>query len=282
MSVFSDLDASPEPDRPLQYLDETDAFMSAFKAYVVAVMLRYVPGGRVLDVGCGVGHDLARLDRAGLTSVGVDMSHLALLRARSQSPAVVRGDAARLPFRDGSFAGLRVERVLQHVPDPRLVVDEMLRVVRPGGVLAVLDADQTSLRVESRLDPSGALLGGLSISRQPAVAAGVADLLRQRNCRVDDVVTELSFGYQLDGLPVDAASRLQRAVRSGALTADEASAWLAEQTARTEEGTFRASWTKILVVARTPGATAQMRRLRQPLVESASRAQCLLALTAQC
>lgn len=268
MSVFSDLDASPEPGRPLQYLDETDAFMSAFKAYVVAVMLRYVPGGRVLDLGCGVGHDLARLERAGLTPVGVDLSHIALRRAYEQSPAVVRADGARLPFRDDSFDGCRIERVLQHVPDPGLIVDEILRVVRPGGVVAVLDADHTSLRVESQLDPTGAMLSGLSISKQPAIAAGVADLVRLRGCRVDDVVTELSFGYQFDGLPFNAAARLKRAVDNGSLSGPEASAWLAEQTDMTREGTFRASWTKILVVARTPGAVGQMRGIRRTRRES--------------
>lgn len=264
MSVFSDLDASPEPSGPLRYLDDTDAFMSAFKAYMVAVMVRYAPGGRVLDLGCGVGHDLARMTQGGLTAVGLDLSHVALLRARDQSSALVRGDGARLPFRDGSFDGCRVERVLQHVPDPGALVDEMLRVVRPGGVLAVLDADHTSLRVESRVDPGGALLSGLAIAKQPAMGAELADLLRLRGCRVDDVVTELSFGYQLDGLPTDATARLQRAVGNGSLTDGEASAWLTEQTAMTQEGTFRASWTKILVVARTPGATGQMRGVRQP------------------
>jgi SAM-dependent methyltransferase len=264
MSVFSDLDASPAPSGPLRYLDETDAFMSAFKAYMVAVLDRYAPRGRVLDLGCGVGHDLARMQRVGLTAVGVDLSHVALLRARDKASALVRADGGRLPFRDRSFDGCRMERVLQHVPDPELVVQELLRVVRPGGVLAVLDADHSSLRVDSRLDPRGTLLSRLALAKHPAIGAELPDLLRRHGCRVDDVVTELSFGYQLDGLPADAGTRLERGVGKGLVTGDEATAWLNEQTVRSQDGSFRASWTKVLVVARTPGASGQMRGIRQP------------------
>lgn len=267
MSVFSDLDASTQPEGPLRYLDDTDDFMSAFKAYVVAVMVRYVPEGRVLDFGCGVGHDLARLARAGLTAIGVDLSHVALLRARDRSSALVRGDGARLPFRGGSFDGCRLERVLQHVFDPEAVVDEMLRVVRPGGALAVLEPDHTSLRVDSCVDPSGTRLSGLVLAKHPSIGRELAELLRLRGCRIDDVVTEQSFGYQLDGLPIKAAPALARAVSQGRLSDREANDWLTEQTARTRDGSFRASWTKVLVIARTPGAMGQMRGVRQPAMK---------------
>jgi SAM-dependent methyltransferase len=211
-----------------------------------------VPGGRVLDLGCGVGHDLVRLRGAGLTPVGLDPSQLALSRAHASGAPLVRGDGARLPFRDDSFDACRIERVLQHVTDPSAVLDEVVRVVRPGGLVAVLEPDHSAMRVESDLVPDGSLPARCVTVRHPAMGSLVVDLLRERGCVVDDVVTELSFGYQLDGLPVRAERTTELAVQAGTLDAGMREAWLAEQRARTVVGTFRASWPKVLVVSRTP------------------------------
>ena len=251
ISVFSDLDASPDPDAALRYLDDTDGFMSAFKAYVAAALARYVPGGRVLDVGCGAGHDLARLAAAGLTPTGVDLSRAALVRARDRCRSVAQADGHRLPFRDEAFDGCRIERVLQHVADPGTVLDEVIRVVRPGGVLAVLEPDQSALRVASDVDPSGGLVASQALATHPTMGSQLEQLLRDRGCAVDDVVTERSYGYQLDGLPLKAVPALRRAVAHGLISEEIADAWLTEQAERTHNGTFRATWPKVLVVART-------------------------------
>ena len=259
MSGFSDVDRSLRPDELLSYLDLTDSFMVAFKAYVAAAAGRYAPGGRVLDLGCGVGHDLVRLRDAGLTPVGLDPSHLALTRARSTGAPLVRGDGARLPFRDRVFDACRIERVLQHVASPAAVLDEVVRVVRPGGLVAVLEPDHSAMRVESDAFPADLLARCVTV-RHPAMGAQVADLLRERGCVIDDVVTELSFGYQLDGIPVSAERTTELAVHAGTLEAGLREAWLTEQRARSEAGTFRASWPKVLVVARTP--SRDRRRLR--------------------
>lgn len=252
MSAFSNLDASERVNALLDYLDDTDASMAALKAYMVAAAQRYRPDGVVLDVGCGVGHDLDRLSRAGIPAVGLDPSARALDRARRLHPVLVQADGARLPFRDHSLGGCRMERVLQHVLDPGAVLDEIIRVVKPNGFLALLDADQTSLRVKTETTVDPGILGQWSLSRQPTVAAEVPSLLRARGCAVDDVVTELSHGFALDRIPFDAEQVLDRAVARGfdpTLAAD----WLAEQQERTKAGTFEATWTKILVIARTPG-----------------------------
>lgn len=253
MSGFSDLDNSASPDGLLSYLDDTDASMVAFKAYVVSAAGRYVPGGRVLDLGCGVGHDLVRLRAAGFTPVGIDTSHRALARARVAGVPLIQGDGAQLPFGDDSFDGCRIERVLQHVDDPGVVLDEVVRVVRPGGVIAVLEPDWTAMWVDSDLVPAGDMPAQCVTVRHPAIGATVAGLLRDRDCVVDDVVTELSFGYDLEGIPIDAATTTERGVRRGDLDPGLREAWLREQRDRCAAGTFRASWAKILVIARTAG-----------------------------
>lgn len=54
---------------------------------------------------------------------------------------VAAADGHRLPFRAGRFDGVWADRVLQHVAEPARVLDEMLRVVRPGGRIVLADPD---------------------------------------------------------------------------------------------------------------------------------------------
>jgi SAM-dependent methyltransferase len=82
MSGFSDVDASGGVDRLISYLSATDSSLAAMKAYVAVAARRAVPGGVVLDLGCGIGHDLVRLGDVGVQPVGMDASAQMLERAR--------------------------------------------------------------------------------------------------------------------------------------------------------------------------------------------------------
>ena len=85
------------------------------------------PTGRVLDLGCGAAGDLRWLLDAGWRGVGLDP-----VRSPRGLPCV-RGDAQRLPFRDGSFSATLSVLVLPHVANPQLVVAEAFRVAKPEG-----------------------------------------------------------------------------------------------------------------------------------------------------
>jgi len=110
-------------------------------------------GLRLLDLGCGPGTitiDLARLVAPGEV-VAVDASAAAIELARVEartagvelSLVVAEGDD--LPFEDGSFDVVHAHQLLQHVSDPVAVLREMRRVTRPGGVVAVRDADYAAM-----------------------------------------------------------------------------------------------------------------------------------------
>lgn len=114
-------------------------------------------GGRLLDVGCGLG-DAARTlgDDLGASGevVGVDASAemLAVARERSNG-ATCRtrfsvGDALALDEPDRSFDAVRSERTLQWLTDPQAAVDELARVLRARGRISLIDTDWSTLQLD--------------------------------------------------------------------------------------------------------------------------------------
>lgn len=96
-------------------------------AYALSAPL--LPPGRVLDVGCGIGHSYELL--APRETVGVDVDPDVLV---GQGRETRVGDMRALPFDDGSFASVLSVQAIEHVPDPRRAVAEARRVLAPGGV----------------------------------------------------------------------------------------------------------------------------------------------------
>ena len=96
---------------------------------------------RVLDLGCGGGYMIDALAHDNVSIVGVDLAHQALVAARNRAhqeeydATLLRASAMELPFADRSFDGVVCTDVLVHVPDPSKVVDEIGRVLKPGGWL---------------------------------------------------------------------------------------------------------------------------------------------------
>jgi demethylmenaquinone methyltransferase/2-methoxy-6-polyprenyl-1,4-benzoquinol methylase len=107
------------------------------------------PGQRVLDVATGTGMVAAELVRQGAGGVvGLDQSEEMLAGARARlarDPALagrvslVRGEAERLPFADHEFDALTFTYLLRYVDDPGATMAELVRVVRPGGRIAMLE-----------------------------------------------------------------------------------------------------------------------------------------------
>lgn len=133
------------------YLDAARALpgLRIAKAEAMA-RLELRPGQVVVDVGCGPGEDALEMARRvipGGQVIGVDSSLAMLAEARrraAQRGLTVdfrEGSAHRLPLPDRSADRCRADTLLQHVPDPDLVVAEMVRVVRPGGRVSGLEFD---------------------------------------------------------------------------------------------------------------------------------------------
>lgn len=93
-------------------------------------------GLRLLDIGCGTGHHLARLRQRGFNVAGVDGSEEMLAHARANNPDVEirRADVEDLPFPSASFDLIICIEVLRYLPDSSRCIQEMARVLRPGGI----------------------------------------------------------------------------------------------------------------------------------------------------
>lgn len=99
--------------------------------------------GRVLEIGCGEGTNMEVLDRDGIEWFGIDLSTLAVRRAAARRPggktaAVAVGDAERLPFSRGSFRAVLAVSVVEHLPEPERVLEQLIDVLAPGGRLLVV------------------------------------------------------------------------------------------------------------------------------------------------
>ena len=97
-------------------------------------------GDRVLEVGCGYGWISRALWEAGNAEwTGIDQSVEMVRRLRTEYPGrgsrALHADALHLPFRDGEFDKVLCTGVLMHIGQHTVAVREMIRVLRPGGVL---------------------------------------------------------------------------------------------------------------------------------------------------
>lgn len=102
---------------------------------------------RVLDVGCGDGLLTVDVASRGRVAVGLDLDAASLSRARARAgghAAFVRADMLRLPFADGTYDAV-VSIAAVHFADPTVALAEMARVLRPGGVLAIVGVARSEL-----------------------------------------------------------------------------------------------------------------------------------------
>jgi len=182
--TYSSVDRSLDVDAAVAWQDRI-ARWPAVAAYKARARELIGAGRPVLDVGCGTGVDLAALGGRGF---GIDRS-FAMCRAARRRPEaapqphphphphlnprpVAMAEASHLPFGAGWFAGVRADRVLQHLVDPGAAIREMVRVTRPGGTVVAAEPDQGSLVVSVPGAPVDLVERVVSLRREVGIRNG--------------------------------------------------------------------------------------------------------------
>jgi SAM-dependent methyltransferase len=152
---------------------------------IARLLLGILPGDTVLDLACGPGNftrDFARAAGPDGLVVGVDASPTMLTRAvRDTGPerfpqvAYLRGDAGNLPFEDATIDAACCFAALHLFPDPEAALDELARVLAPGGRIAIL----TSCRFRSAplrtAESLAGRLSGMRLFEQDEITGALTD-----------------------------------------------------------------------------------------------------------
>ncbi len=131
---------------------------------------RYPPHSLVLEAGCGVGAQTvilaANSPRASFVSVDISPESLAAARRRVQEAGLTNvtlqhADILDPPFAPGHFDHVFVCFVLEHLPDPTRALRALMRVLRPGGSMTVIEGDHGSAYFHPDSDPARRAIGCL-------------------------------------------------------------------------------------------------------------------------
>ncbi len=263
-SGLHSVDQSVDPSSRLRFLDAEGAKPAMRYARQRSIeLLEIRQGARILDVGCGPGDDareLARLvgEEGRIEAIDVDAMMVSEAEHRSAGrrlPITFRvADVYDLDYPDGSFDGSRAERTFLHLADPDRALAQMVRVVRTGGKVVVLDRDigTRTIDVPSRAVTRriinfwcDSFLGGW-IGRQ------LPRLFRQAG--LSDIVIEPVTVVDTDYAAFDAQYNLKRVVHraeaAGAVSPDEGTEWLARLEEVVRAGSFFTSMTNFVVSGR--------------------------------
>jgi SAM-dependent methyltransferase len=237
--TYSDVDGSADPAEAVAWMDVMASWPSVreYKQRTLELIADW--DGLVLDVGCGVGDDVRAL---GEGAVGLDTSDAMLAEANERGNALfVKGDVHALPFDYESLGGVRTDRVLQHVADPGLALDEIVRVLKRNGVVVLAEPDQATLRIigtdPDLTQPIIRYRTDVGV-RNGRFASRLAPLLRSLGMRsVNSESFPISISDPADafGLP----TWPQLLVERGWFTEGQADRFLASLDHAVELGTFR-------------------------------------------
>lgn len=107
--------------------------------------LKSVPNGNLLEIGCGAGNALKTMKNHGWNVTGLDFDQNAVINSRKKGIDVYLGSLMNQKFDDNSFDAIVMSHVLEHVPDPVILIKEIYRVLKTDGVLISITPNLESL-----------------------------------------------------------------------------------------------------------------------------------------
>jgi SAM-dependent methyltransferase len=182
---------------------EYDMFTAQANARLIAAFVRLsgLPrGARVADLGCGSGAFTELLRQACYSSIGLDISPKLVAIGRSKYPGLelIEGDAENLPFASESLDGVLLSALVHHFPDPRRLVAEVRRALKPGARFVAFDPNRMNPFVWLYRDRASPFYSpvGVTENERPVLAGQVAEVFRNEGFRVQiDYLAGLAYRY---------------------------------------------------------------------------------------
>jgi ubiquinone/menaquinone biosynthesis C-methylase UbiE len=227
-------------------------------------LLNLSAGLSVLDLGCGLGDDAFRMAACvgpGGLVVGVDPSIRLISEAVNRLPAGLRvrfakADGRRLPFQDQCLDRCRVDRTLQHIPNPRRAIRELVRVLKPGGALLAYDNDWGSFSLSGRNEEATKIIATAWEESFTNPWIGRYLKLFFLEAGLQEVVLEPSVSVLTDFEIADRVYNLRqtlaRSVAAGRLAPAVAEDWLSDVQAQSRSGGFLCALTAYTVLGTKP------------------------------
>jgi len=168
------------------------------------------PGQHVLDVACGTGNLAIPAARSGAEVIGIDIAPNLVEQARERASAAglnikfEEGDAEALPYESGSFDVVVSMFGAMFAPRPQLVAEELLRVTRPGGLIAMANWTPRSF-VGQMFKTIGALVPPPPIMPSPLLWGDEATLRERFGSGVSELsVRPVMIEFRFDNIaPAD-------------------------------------------------------------------------------
>ncbi|EFA74822.1 hypothetical protein PPL_11855 [Heterostelium album PN500] len=247
------IDKSEAPNKYIEYVDEiTKQDQIIAHTRYSTRQLRLQPGNKVIDVGCGAGKDLSRLESMVESNgqvCGIDLSREMVECAKSRmnhlpNVTVFCANASMIPIESNYFDASRCERLLQHIPEPAEVVSEMVRITRSGGRIVITDVDwwSSTISVPRSVDRiNSIIIKDVVFNQHPSIGLNLRGLM-SKNTNIEEIEIFAQCMYT-DSLTVAddllwLGERGKMAVQQGLITEEEYNQWRETIEEMEENGSF--------------------------------------------
>ena len=264
MSQFNQVDKAATPNEFIRFLDTTSDLGSVQLGKQNSfALLKLEPGQRILEVGCGTGDDaraLAEKVQPDGQVVAIDSSQAMITEALRRAHEVSLnmefrvGDVTSLDFDSNSFDRCHSERTLIHIPHPEKAIQEMVRVLRSGGLIVAFEGDlDTQVLDSSEPEVTRRILRFWRESFQnPSIGRQLLALYKKAGL-IEISVQPHTFLFDFNTTEqVLISGTVERAIEVGVVTSGEADRWVSDLEQARDSGTFFCAGTGFIVSGRKP------------------------------
>lgn len=124
-----------DQDEEKHYQQDSTVYAGTYR---IDLVRRFLSSGKLLDIGCGMGHFLQQANAAGFVCIGQEISRFAARYVEQHlGIRAICGDIFRVDLPASTFDAITLFDVLEHVEDPRALIEKCRSLLRPGGYLFI-------------------------------------------------------------------------------------------------------------------------------------------------